>query len=91
MSSVSDMLSVLMDGITDTGMMLDYAENAEHPGREDWFMDHARKRYQMTLDDYNYVTDSIGLKERVADEDEVAVALCNHLKKQMLNLKNRLK
>lgn len=89
MSVVGDMLSVVMDGIADTEMILDYADESEG-NKMNWFMDRAKKRYQMTQEDYDYVMNSAGIKERASDGDEIAEALCDHLRKQMTRLSARM-
>ena len=89
MSSIGDMLAVVMDGITDTELLLDYADNAD-AGHVKWFMDRAKRRYQMTTEDYENVMSMSGLKERAAEGDEIANALMDHLRKQMHRLNARM-
>ena len=45
---IKHLLAVLMDGITDTQMLLDYADACDgQPGRERWFKEHAEKLLEM--------------------------------------------
>lgn len=41
---VRHMLSVLMDGIKDAGMFMDYAEEAEDQAEMSWFKNHAKEK-----------------------------------------------
>lgn len=88
---VKEMLSVLMDGIKDAGMLLDYAYKAkmQEDDTENWFTNHARKRIEELASDYQAINNEIGLEAKAAT-DEIACALMCHLKEEILQLKNRL-
>ncbi len=89
---VKEMLSILMDGIKDAGMLLDYAYKAkmQEDDTENWFLSHARKRIEEFTSDYQAVNNEIGLESKAAAGDEIACALMCHLKEEILQLKNRL-
>lgn len=89
---VKDMLAVLMDGITDVDMMLGYAMDAKNEGKDEcmtWFKNHAKARMDTLTNDYNYVSQKIGLSEKVKAGDEIAEALSSHLMRQMTELNRK--
>lgn len=74
------LLAVLMDGITDTQMLLDYAEACEEQqGRERWFMQHAKQRLEMLRHDRDDVFDELGIERKSKDGDEIAAALMSYI------------
>jgi len=86
------MLNVLMDGIRDAGMMLDYAEEAYNADRVEcgnWFKTHARKRIDALDSDFDYVSEQIGLEEKAKAGDEIALSLRNHISGQLDDLQRR--
>lgn len=92
MGMTKNMLKVLMDGIKDTNMMMDYAEMAMDADMTDvasWFKSKAKKRMDSLESDYDYVCDRMNLREKVKSGDEIAEALKTHLEDQIDMLKNR--
>ena len=74
------LLAVLMDGITDTQMLLDYADACEgQNGRERWFREHAEKRLEMLRHDRDDVFDELGIESKSKGGDEIAAALMCHI------------
>lgn len=72
MQSTNDLLTVLMDGIRDTGMLIGYAENAlmeGQSGRAAWFRNHAKKRLDQLEADYNDVGTVTGMAEKARSGD----------------------
>ena len=90
MSSINDLLSVIMDSIRDTNMLYEYANK---PGNEtycNWFMDRARIRLKGLIDDYEQVSSVIGLAQKVREGDPIAEALHNHITYQIAELKGKI-
>lgn len=84
------MLTVLMDGIKDANMMMDYAtECSDDPKAMTWFKNHAKSRLDMVTSDFNYINESVGLSEKARSGDEMADALMSHLQYEMRELNNR--
>lgn len=86
------MLSILMDGIKDAGMYMDYAEKAKHEDDAEymtWFKNHAKMRIDELARDYDYISNQIGLVEKVREGDEIAEALMSHLTYQMSEMTKR--
>lgn len=83
-----------MDGIKDADMILWYAKDAEENGHSDWanwFRLKARKRIEMVESDYRDVMDAIEVNSRVADGDEIAMALKEHLECEIDKLKMKIR
>ncbi len=77
---VKHMLAVLMDGITDSQMMLDYAEECrEHPDHYRWFKQHAEKRLEMLKRDRDDVFGDLEIEKKAKNGDEIAAALMCHI------------
>ena len=92
MSSIKAMLSVLMDGIKDANMLLDYAKNAMTEGKTQaasWFKTHAKSRIDELDGVYNFVSDEIHLDEKVRQGDEVAMVLSEYINSQLDDLDRR--
>lgn len=89
---VKEMLSVLMDGIKDADMIMEYAEKAKamEDDTYEWFMQHAKMRVESLSNDYRRINDEIFLEAKAADGDPIAEALKCHLKDQIMHLKNKL-
>lgn len=85
MSCVKDMLSVLMDGIKDAEMVMEYAATArtEAPEWMMWFKNHVKIRLDQLDSDYDYVCRAINLNEKSRSGDEIAEALKSHLEMQI--------
>ncbi len=80
-----------MDGIKDTGMMIDYAIEAADSGNPyaSWFKSHAKMRLDNLHVDYDYISREIGLSEKARSGDAIADALLCHLEYQMSDLTQR--
>lgn len=77
---IKHLLAVLMDGITDTQMLLDYADACDgQPGRERWFEEHAEKRLEMLRRDRDDVFGELEIERKAKDGDEIAAALMCHI------------
>lgn len=89
---LKEMLSVLMDGINDAGMIMDYAERAKAMDDDTfpWFLEHARMRVDLLWDDYKRINQEVSLEAKAAEGDMIAEALKCHLKDQIMHLKNRM-
>lgn len=87
---VREMLSVLMDGLKDANMLIDYCEDCSEPTHKNWFMNHAKKRYEELLSDYEYIKQQTGLIQKIHDGDAIAEALDGHIQHEMLELKKRM-
>lgn len=86
------MLSVLMDGIKDANMLLDYADasyNEDDNTAMQWFKSHAKERIDGVSKDYDYICSHIGLVEKARSGDEIADALISHLTYQMQEINKR--
>lgn len=86
------MLSMLMDGIKDADMMIDYAEDAysvENEKAAAWFKNHAKLRLDMLTSDYDYINREMGLTDKAREGDPLADALLSHLNYQMETLAKR--
>lgn len=87
---VKYMLNVLMDGIKDANMLMDYATECDDDSKTMmWFKNHAKARLDMVTSDYNYINESLGLQEKARSGDEMADALVGHLNYEMRELNNR--
>lgn len=85
------LLAVLMDGITDTQMLLDYAEACEEQqGRERWFMQHAKQRLEMLRHDRDDVFDELGIEHKSKDGDEIAAALMSYIDMSIERLSDKV-
>lgn len=83
---------MLMDGIKDANMMMDYAEDAmdmEQTSSAMWFKNHAKTRVDMVKSDYDYISREIGLTEKAKSGDAIADALVGHLEYQISELMHR--
>ncbi len=81
-----------MDEIKDTGMMLDYTEDAmdmDMTSAAMWFKNHAKTRIDMLKADYDYISREIGLHEKAKSGDAIADALIGHLDYQIGELNHR--
>lgn len=88
---VKEMLSVLMDGIKDSNMLMDYAEECDSQDVMIWFINHTKKRIEELGTDYAFIKTQIGLDQRVREGDAIAEALESHIEHEMENLKERIK
>ena len=92
MKSTKHLLAVLMDGIKDAGMWLEYSKEAESEdlqGRAEWFRDHAKKRIESLQSIYDYVESEIELDEKADAGDALACAFKDHICSQIKELKIR--
>lgn len=92
MECVRQMLGIVMDGIKDTEMFMDYADMAMEKGNEEfamWFKQHAKSRMSMLEQDWDYVCNAIGMHERIREGDEIAHALKSHIMDQIQELHAR--
>jgi len=87
---VREMLQVVMDGITDAKMLIEYANRAEEPEQKSWFNTHARNRIEQLSNDFTYVINKLELPRKVQEGDEIAEALHGHLLYEVDSLKNKL-
>lgn len=87
---VKCMLKVLMDGIKDAEMMIDYAYQAhdmENVEMKTWFTNHAIKRTEMVESDFAFIKNKLGMAEKIRNGDVIAEALYDHLDDQVKSLK----
>ena len=86
---VKEMLEVLMDGIKDANMLLDYAAHAKahQDNSYEWFKQHAKVRVDSVVDDYNKINMAIGLDQKAMAGDQIAESLRCYLKDQITDLK----
>ena len=85
------LLAVLMDGITDTQMLLDYADACDgHPGRERWFKEHAKQRLEMLRHDRDDVFDELGIESKSKGGDEIAAALMSYIDMSIERLSDKV-
>lgn len=89
---VKEMLEVLMDGIKDANMLLDYAADAKvhNDSSYDWFKTHAKTRVDTVIDDYAKINNMIGLEQKAMAGDAIAESLKCYLKDQIIELKNAM-
>ena len=93
MKSVKHLLCVLMDGIKDAEMWITFASDADEEGKPEWaawFRQHAKKRTEALDSIYSYVSDEIGLEEKVKAGNELAYALKDHIEDQIDDLHSKL-
>jgi len=87
---VKYMLTILMDGIKDSNMLMDYAEECANDLKAaSWFKTHAKTRMDMVMNDYNFINEMVGLTEKARSGDEMADALISHLQYEMKELNSR--
>lgn len=85
------MLSVVMDGIKDAEMIMDYAEAAkDNEEYYRWFKTKAKMRAEQTKADYDYVKTQIKLEDKVKAGDDIAVALHSYLHEAVMGLMDRI-
>lgn len=87
---VREMLTVLMDGIKDSNMLIDYYEESNTQDEETFFHNHAKKRAEEVMSDYTFIKTKIGLDQKAKEGDAIAEALDGHLIHEINNLKMRL-
>ena len=70
---VKDMLAVLMDGITDTQMLIDYADACRETAPDvcRWFIGHAEKRLEMLKCDWDDVFEKLEIDRKAKMGDEI--------------------
>jgi len=90
MSSINDLLSVIMDEIKDTNMVYEYAKKPENEAYKTWFCDRARTRLKTLIEDYDQVASVIGLSQKVREGDPIAQALDSHIEYQIEDLKKHI-
>lgn len=90
MSYVGDLLSVIMDEIKDTEMMYQYSQDPENEDYKNWFYDKAKNRLRMLMEDYEQVSNAIGLTAKVRSGDPIAEALDSHINYQIMDLKKQI-
>ena len=86
------MLAVLMDGIKDCDMIMNYYDDSITNGmveQANWFKDHAKARIDWIIKDYDYIAQNAGLMEKAKSGDEIADALVAHLNWQVAEMKKR--
>ena len=87
MKSMSNLLTVVMDGIRDSNMLYDYAEQAEVESNiqlRDWFRKKADERAQRTMSEWTDAKTVMKLDEKT---DDMSACLRNHVEHEMLLLK----
>lgn len=87
------MFSMVMDGIKDTDMIIEYAMCARRAGRQDmveWFRTRAEHRMGMLKEDYARVNEATNLERKADQGDEMADAFRDHLHEQMEMLERKL-
>lgn len=92
MECVKEMLIVVMDGIKDATMLLDYADNARGKGNEDvhnWFKQKAKLRIDTVKSDWQYVYRATNMMSKIKDGDELAYALNWHINEQISSIEAR--
>lgn len=90
---INEMLTVLMDGIKDANMLVDYACDAMHAGMNieaDFFRDHAEQRYDKIVEDQEWIMRYIGIPEKVRQGDPISVALNDYVNYQIKDLRHRI-
>lgn len=92
MSCMKEMLSVVMDGIKDANMWLDYAMRCKEQNdiqTYQWFFEHANKRIETLNSDYTYVKKNTGIDEKIKAMDEMAVLLNAHIMSEIDDLRRK--
>ena len=87
---IKNAIAMLMDGITDVNMMIDYMYDAETPEEESWIRKHIDSRMEWIWKDYEYVCMRLELKEKARGGDIMAEAFKSHLDHEMSELKRRI-
>ncbi len=90
---IKDMLSVLMDGITDTQMLIDYADVCRETAPDvcRWFTSHAEQRLEMLKCDWDDVFEKLEIDRKVKTGDEIAEALKCHIDTSIEHLEKELR
>lgn len=87
MNMTKKMLSVLMDGINDTQMLMGYAKDCEeHPDYERWFKQHAEKRLDMLKRDRDDIFEDLDIERKSRDGDGIAAALMCYVDAEIAKL-----
>ena len=92
MSCTRMLLTVLMDGIKDAAMWMDYADKAKSADRNDmemWFRNHAKKRTESLKSDYDYIKDWLMFDDKIRSGDEIMAALKDYIDSQISDLERR--
>lgn len=87
------MLSVLMDGIKDAGMLIDYAKSAMADGKSqayNWFKSKAKARIDELDGVYNFISEEIHMEEKMRQGDEIAIVLSEYINCQLDELDRRI-
>lgn len=90
MRTNANLISVVMDGIKDTRMLLDYAETAHDQGNlqlHDWFNRKAHERYVKTQTEWKEIESVLKLDEK---PDEMGKCLKQHITNEMHELMMRM-
>lgn len=90
MNSVKNLIAVLMDGITDAKMLLDYADAAEEERLAMWFRTHAKRRISEVHQDREDVFDELDIEAKAKGGDKIAGAMKCHIDMQIKMLDDRI-
>ena len=77
------MIQIVMDGIRDTDMLVDYAEEAREHGHEKhamWFHSRAKERLATLRRDWAEVESELGLRKHA---DELVRCMTHHIDKEI--------
>lgn len=93
MRGYKNMIKVLMDGIKDADMIMDYAAEAMEEGQDNWanwFKAHAQKRLDIIDSVYQDVSNELSLDMKARQNDPIASAFKCHIEEQINDLKSRM-
>ena len=79
---VQMMLTALMDDLKDAQMLIDYATEScanDYMDAYNFFRNKARARVEQMKNDYDYIYAMAGMKDRLSNGDEIAMALDDYL------------
>ena len=90
---VKHLLSVLMDGITDTQMLMDYADACRETAPDvcRWFISHAEQRLEMLKRDRDDVFEKLEIGRKAKSGDEIAEALKCHIDTSIERLEKEMR
>lgn len=90
---VQMMLTAFMDDLKDAQMLIDYAMEAcssDYMDVYNYFKNKARSRVEQMKSDYDYIYAMAGMKDRLSNGDEIAIALDDYLSYSVTDLMGKV-
>ena len=93
MNTTADVISVLIDGITDIDKMIRFASDAVNAGKEiehEWFNRHIVERYRIAVEDYEWILRNTSIRKDIDADDAIAISMDKFIRLKLDEFERRI-